>query len=339
MTNSQSHDNGELGDVEMAWLERCAKGGFGTLITAAASISQCSKGFDGQLSLGSNIYIKKLKDLVIRLKPYKTVNILQICHPGLRAPRRLNDGNQSVAPSEIKLDFPNFEVPRALEYDEIKFIIRQFCATAVRAVEAGFDGIEILGANGYLVTQFISNITNKRTDDYGGALENRARFAREIVKECKMNTPHNFVVGMRLSAEGVGLDIDESRQIASWLVMDGVDYIHISSLNLKKRAEKYPECKKTVVDLFRETLGKAFPIIAAGGIQTFLDATDAIQHGAHLIALGRTAIGNPDWPNHVGNDRDYQPVIPPYSEEYLKSIGISDAFIGYIKKLPLKVIH
>ncbi|CND47457.1 HisA/HisF-related TIM barrel protein [Yersinia intermedia] len=335
MTNSQSYEDGIIGYDEIAWLEQCAEGDFGIIITACASISLDAKGFDGQLSIANDSFIPGLHRLIQRLKKFQSINIIQLCHPGSRAPSRLNH-LQPVAPSVFELQLPNFEVPRALDEKEIPLIVEQFATAAIRAAAAGFNGIEILGANGYLVTQFISQSTNKRLDSYGGTLENRARFVRDIIKACRKQTPEDFIVGLRISPEGPGLDIDENRIIAQWAKDDGADYIHLSSVDWEKTAEPYPEQK--IVQLFRVSLGDDFPIILTGGIQTPDEATAALASGASFVGLGRIAIGNPDWPRRIANDIQYQPRRPPYTTHYLKQIGITDRFIEYIRKVPLPII-
>jgi 2,4-dienoyl-CoA reductase-like NADH-dependent reductase (Old Yellow Enzyme family) len=335
LTNCQSYDDGVIGYDEIAWLERCADGGFGIIITASASISSDAKGFDGQLSLADDHFVPGLHRLVQRLKMFQTINIVQLCHPGSRAPSRLNHVQPS-APSEIKLEYANYEVPRALAQNEISLIVEQFAKAATRAVDAGFDGIEILGANGYLITQFISQKTNKRKDQYGGTLENRARFIRDIIKACRASTPKDFIVGIRISPAGIGLDIDENRMIAQWIKEDGADYLHLSSIDWKKTSEAYP--KEKIVSLFRSSLGPDFPIIVTGGIQTSDDAIDALANGGSLVGLGRIAIGNPDWPRRIACEKRYQPQRPPYTIHYLKQLGITDKFLKYIRKVPLSII-
>jgi 2,4-dienoyl-CoA reductase-like NADH-dependent reductase (Old Yellow Enzyme family) len=338
MTTTQSPEHGLLGTDDLAWLARCSEGGFGSIITPAAAISATSLGFDGQLSVAEERHIPALRQLAHTLTLNGCVSLLQICHPGMRAPARLN-GGAPFAPSAVKLDFPGFEIPRALSLTEIEQIIADFANASLRAYKAGFNGVEIHGANGYLITQFLHAQNNFRNDQYGGSLENRARFARQVVQACRAMVPGDFVIGFRLSPEGNGLDIDENLQIARWLQQDGIDYLHLSSLDAGKNADKYPETGKKVTTLFREVLGADFPLLATGGIQQMSDAQQVLEQGADMAGLGRIALGNPDWPARAQQDPAYQPVLPPYSETHLKQQGISAEFIHYIRTLPLNIIQ
>jgi 2,4-dienoyl-CoA reductase-like NADH-dependent reductase (Old Yellow Enzyme family) len=338
MTTTQSREHGLLGADDLDWLSRCSAGGFGTIITPAAAISADSLGFDGQLSVADDQFIPGLKQLTQTLKKDGTVSLLQICHPGMRAPGRLN-GKTPVAPSAVKLDFPGFEVPHALSQAEIGQIVADFAQASLRACQAGFDGVEIHGANGYLITQFLHAQNNFRDDQYGGNLENRARFARQVVQACRTIVPPEFVIGFRLSPEGNGLDIDENLQLASWLHQDGIDYLHLSSLNAGKDADKYPGENSKVTTLFRKTLGCGFPLLATGGIMQASDARHALDLGADMAGLGRIALGNPDWPLRAQQDADYQPTLPPYSAAHLKQQKITPEFIAYIRTLPLNIMQ
>jgi 2,4-dienoyl-CoA reductase-like NADH-dependent reductase (Old Yellow Enzyme family) len=334
MTNSQSQEDGTLGDDEYQWLMQHAEGGFGLIITCATYISKTSKAWKGQLGLYDDKQIPALQRLTRDIKQYNSACIMQIFHGGVRCPSAMT-GQQPVSASEYVLDFPGFEKPRALIQAEIQTIVTQFADAAERAYKAGFSGIELHGANGYLITQFISTQTNLRTDEYGGSLANRARFVREIMRACKQRVPASFLVGCRLSPEGIGLDIDENLQIAEWLKQDGADYIHLSLGDVFAAPKKYaPTSDKPLTQYFREKLGNDFPVIAGGGIKTPADANKALQTGTDLVYLARTAIGNTQWPNLAAKDANYTPVAPPYTADYLKQTGISDSFMGYLQTMP-----
>lgn len=333
MTNSQSEEDGFLGDDEYRWLLSRAEGGFGIVTTCAAYIMPSAKAWRGQLAIYDDEQILALRELTDDIRAQGSISIMQIFHGGLRCPSTMT-GQQPVSASEYELDFPGFEKPRALSKIEIFHIVNEFANAAERAYKAGFDGVEIHGANGYLITQFISTQTNLRIDEYGGSAENRARFARKIVQACRERVPDKFLVGIRISPEGNGLDLDDNLQIGEWLAQDGIDYLNLSLGNVLAPAQKYAKTSnKTVVNYFRERLGADFPLIAGGNVQTANHAERAIGEGATFVSLGRIAIGNAKWPSLITKD-DFVPALPPYSVEYLKQHGISEKFIGYMQTLP-----
>lgn len=334
MTNSQSQADGTLGEDEYHWLTQRAEGGFGMIITCATYISKTSKAWKGQLGLYDDKQIPALQRLTKEIKKHGSACIMQLFHGGVRCPSNMT-GQQPVSASEYVLDFPGFEKPRALTQAEIQVIVTQFADAAERAYKAGFDGIELHGANGYLITQFMSTQTNLRTDEYGGSAENRARFGREIMRACRQRVPASFIVGIRISPEGIGLDIDENLQFAQGLKQDGADYVHLSLGDVFSAPKKYaPTSDKPLTQYFREKLGAHFPIISGGGVKTPIDADKALQTGADLVYLARTAIGNAQWITLAAKDPNFTPVAPPYTVEYLKQMGISDGLMEYLQTMP-----
>lgn len=184
MTNSQSHEDGTLSDAELHWLELRAKGGFGMIISAASHVQPNAKAWVGQMGCFSDVHLDGLEKLAAIGKKHDALTILQLFHGGVRSPKDVT-GEQPTAPSAVTLDFPGFDMPRALEDAEIDEIIKNFVTAAKRAHQAGLSGIEVHGANGYLFTQFLSQLTNKRRDKWGGSLENRARLLIQTVQESR----------------------------------------------------------------------------------------------------------------------------------------------------------
>lgn len=336
MVNRQSEVDGCVGINEQEWLVRRAKGGFGMIITSATNVSPNGQTWANQLSVHSDKHIAGLTNLAQQLTKNGAISILQIFHGGARCPSVLIN-EQPLSASSFHLNEPNFEQPRSATESEIEQIIEDFVNGAKRAYTAGFTGVEIHGANGYLLTQFISPQTNFRTDKFGGSLENRAHLIRTIMQRCKHELPNNFVIGVRLSPEnrGIqsGLDIDESVTIAKWLVEDGADYIHLSTSDVFKHADKYPEIDKSLVEYFTAILnGK--PLLAAGGLQSIAQMEKALNLGVSGVALGRIAIANPDIPNLAKNDTNYQPILPPYTKEQLEAVKVSYNFYEYLLAYP-----
>jgi len=330
MTTSQSLPDGTVSEAEGAWLERLAAAGYGMVITCAAAISRSSIAFHNQLSLGDDAYLPGLSALAARLSRYPSLIVAQLCHGGSRAIPALT-GVEAHSASRYELpQIPGFVPPRELSVAQIEGIIEAFAQACERAAKAGFSGVEFHGANGYLFTQFISTMTNHRHDAYGGSLENRARFSREVVRACRKRVPEGFVLGFRLSFEGgpmeTGLDLDENIQIMRWLAEDGIDYGHVSSLNLFEPSLKYQ--RVTALQYIRSHIDPGLPLMAAGGVMSRSAADRAMALGADLVAVGRAAIGNADVPARFAKHDPLRTM--PYSPRDLAAVQVSPEFLRYL---------
>ena len=186
-------------------------------------------------------------------------------------------------------DAPTFEQPRPATGDDLARVIEQFAAAARRVQLAGFDGIELHGAHGYLLSQFLSATMNPRSDGWGGDLVGRARLIREVARAVRARVGRQFTVGVRLSLEdwgsARGLDLDDSLQVARWLADDGVDFVHASLWNSAAMTKKRPD--QHAVALLRAALPPEVAVIACGGLWTAADAIALRERGADIIALGR----------------------------------------------------
>ena len=321
MTNQQSHEDGSLSDEEFSWLRSRAKGGFGTVMTCAAHVTKDGQGWHGELGIFEDGLLPGLRTLATAIRVEGAASFVQIFHGGVRADPTVS-GVQPWSAVEG-------EGARAATEDDLHGVIRAFGDAAARAEKAGFDGVEIHGAHGYLLTQFLSR-DNVRTDGWGGSLENRARLIREVTREVRKRTTGTVVI--RISPEDLGnarnLDLDENVQVAKWLGEDGIDGLHLSlwrsAMNTRSRPDTH------AVPLFRAVLPDDVKIIVAGSIWTADDANALLAHGADGLALGRAAILNPDWPKCV-HDPAYVPARPPVSVEFLQSRGLSPKFAEYMR--------
>lgn len=330
MTTTQSHADGSVSEAEARWLERLASDDYGLVITCAAAISKSSIAFPHQLSFGDDALLPGLAALGARLAKHRSLSVVQLCHGGSRALPALA-GQEAHSASAYHLDLPGFVPPKALSEAQLQGIIEDFAAACARVAKAGFGGVEFHGANGYLFTQFLSTMTNLRTDAWGGSLERRARLAREVVRAARQRVPKGFVLGFRLSFENggpeTGLDIDENVQVLNWLAEDGVDYGHISHLVVDAKSVKYPA--QVALSYLRAHVDRALPLVAAGSVTTRAQADRALELGADVVAIGRAAIGNPGLPGRFARGEALTPT--PYDAEQLRALGVSDAFITYLK--------
>lgn len=341
MTTQQSNADGSLSREEADWLLRLSEDGYGMVISCAASVSDTATAFYNQLSLAHDAYVPQLKALAEKMRKNGSLNLIQLCHGGSRSIENLTGEKPHSASSYLLPMLPHFDPPKELSRDQIRNIAKDFADACLRAEQAGFDGVELHGANGYLFTQFISTMTNIRTDGYGGSLENRARFSREVVTACRQKVSHDFIIGFRLSFEGAGmetgLDLDENIRIADWLYEDGIDYIHSSQMNYTSPSTKYP--RVSLVEYLRKHIKEALPLMVAGSITSMEDAEKAMELGADCLSIGRAAIGNKNLPLYFQKSQKL-PHLPPYSEDHLRNTGISESLIDYVKNAPpLRSLH
>ena len=334
MTNKQSHADGSLGDDELQWLTARARGGFGVITTCAAHVSPDGQGWEGELGVFEDSLLPGLSRLAGALRADGALSLVQIFHGGVRAPSRLT-GQQPFSASAFELDAKDFEVPREASVDDIERTIAAFASAARRCAEAGFDGVEIHGAHGYLITQFLGTVSNTRDDEWGGALANRARFVRRIVAAVRESTPDGFLVGVRISPEvpDQGVDLDESLEVAGWLAADGVDFVHVSNWDSFKAPAKYPDSTKPLTTWFREAIGPQTPMIATGAVWTPAEADLVLEQGADLVGLGRAAIGNVRWPRDAA-EPGWEPDRPPFTPEHLRAASLSDTMVDYMRRWP-----
>jgi 2,4-dienoyl-CoA reductase-like NADH-dependent reductase (Old Yellow Enzyme family) len=334
MTNTQSHDDGRISDDEYNFLVRRAKEGFGIITTCAAHVSADGQGWKGELGIFNDIHLEGLSRLSKGIHQYGSLGIVQIFHGGARSPEVLT-GRQPWSASAHSIKSGGREIGvREGSVTDIEKTIEDFVESARRAFEAGFDGVELHGAHGYLLHQFLSTFTNHRKDQWGGNLENRSRLLLTILRRIRSIVPRSFLVGVRLSPEDKygfkGIDFDESLALAKSLAADGADFIHVSPWDAFKKPEKYPDSEKAIAAYFRETLPVEIPVMIAGLIWSARDAEKAIEYGADFVALGRAAIGIPDWPSRA-KDLEFQPQKPPYSVKHLRDASLGDAFISYMR--------
>jgi len=325
LTNMQSNADGSLGDDELRWLTSRADGGYGIVMTCAAHVATDGQGWPCELGVFDDALLPGLTRLAAALRDRGVAPFVQIFHGGVRADRNVT----GVVPWSAS----EGDGARAAADDDIQRVIGQFADAAARARRAGFDGVEIHGAHGYLFTQFLSAAQNRRTDEWGGPLEHRARLLRETLRRVRGRVGPSFTLGVRLSPEDFGnargLDLDESIQTARWLAEDGADYIHLSLWQSLQPTAKRPDTY--AIPLFRSALPSEITLLAAGAIWTRAEAERVLALGANAAVLGRSAIANADWPRRA-LDPAWQPRRPPVTIESLCESGLSRRFAESMRR-------
>lgn len=325
LTNLQSHADGCLSDDEFHWLTLRAQGGFGLTMTCAAHVQAQGQGFPGQLGVFSDTHVEGLTRLAAAIKAQGSLAMMQLHHAGMRAPAKLIGGTP-VCPSD------NAETgARALSPAEVEQLAEDFVAAALRAERAGFDGVEIHGAHGYVISQFLSPEINQRTDRYGGSPENRARLLFDIVTGVRARCRPGFVLGVRLSPERFGLKLAEIRAVAQQLLAGGaIDLLDLSLWDVAKEPEEAEFRGRTLLSWFTELERGSTRLGAAGKVMSAEDARRVLAAGADFCVIGRAAILHHDFPLRVQADPGFKAVPLPVTAGYLRNEGLGPAFVGYM---------
>ena len=332
LTNLQSNLDGTLTDVERHWLLRRAEGGLRVISTCAAFVSEEGHAWPGQLGIARDAHLPGLTLLARDLVAAGAVGIVQLHHGGKEA---------KLAPG-LKLstvDDAEAGIHGATEEDLAR-VTADYVAAALRAEAAGFQGVEIHGANGYLFTQFLAPLDNPRTDRWGGDLEGRARLLRQTVQAVRAAVSPGFAVGVRLSPVDLyaarGLVLADSLQLGRWLAEDGVDFVHLSLRDAVGTAPLEPG-SPVVSTAFREALPADVALFSVGGVWTRAEADAALEAGADVVVVGKAAMGNAQL--RTDFDRpDYEAMRHPWTESHLREQGLGEAFIGYIRNFPGVVV-
>jgi 2,4-dienoyl-CoA reductase-like NADH-dependent reductase (Old Yellow Enzyme family) len=312
MTTRLADDEGYVTDALVAYYRARALGGVGLITVEMASPERVGRHRFRELGVYDDRFLPGLERLVGVLHDAGARVSVQLGHGGSRA-RGAVSGETPIAPSRIPTPVyevePETVLPVEMTKDRIERTTRAFVEAARRAQRAGFDFVELHAAHGYLISQFLSTLENTRTDEYGGSLENRARFGLDILRRIKREAPGLPVI-YRLGVEDFfpgGLTFEEGLRVARWAEQAGADALSVTAAHYRSLpgAERmippmaYPagtflglaERVKQAVDV---------PVVGVGRLGNPAVAREAVESGKiDLVALGRTLIADPDWVNKV----------------------------------------
>lgn len=306
MGTNFGEQNGEMSFLHMDYYERRAQGGYGLLIVENACVKY-PEGSNGttQLRIDADNYIPRLYKLCETIHQYGTKIAIQLNHAGASA-MESRIGMQPVSASNL----PNKEggaIPRKLSVEEIYSIADDYATSAKRAQTIGFDAIEIHAGHSYLISQFLSPLTNDRTDEFGGNIENRARFAKIIVEKVRKVVGPRFPIIIRISADEFldgGNTLEDSIELLKYFVKE-VDMIDVSaglsdSIHKQIDASYYPDGWRRYM---ARAIKEAFPdkiVMTSGNIRNPQSACEILENqDADLIGMGRQTIADPSWPHKV----------------------------------------
>ena len=306
MTHYASNPDGSVSEEELAFLQRRAQT-FGLFITAATLVSPEGKAFPGQPYAISAADLPSLKTVAKTLQDQGAKAILQIHHGGQLALKNLI-GDADVVAASANLQ----RQARALSETEIEAIIAAFANATELAIQAGFDGVEIHGANNYLIQQFFSAETNRRNDQWGGSLEKRLRFPLAVVdavSAVKVRSERkDFILGYRFSPEEPGdngLTMQDTFALIDALVEKPLQYLHVSLWDFYKKARRGADSTLTRMQLIHRRINGKLPLIGVGNLFTADQILAAYQTGwAEFIAMGKSVLINPDLATLIANGEE-----------------------------------
>lgn len=324
LTNLQSNPDGTLSDDEINWLVKRAEGGFGLVMTAAAHVQQQGQGFPGQLGIWSDDHLPGLTRLASLLRERGALSSVQLHHAGIRSPQDLV--GTPVGP------FADTETgARALSTAEVEQLRDDFIAAAVRAERAGFDGVEIHGAHGYVLAQFLDGDNNLREDGWGGSYENRTRMIREVVAGVRAATGPQFQVGLRLSPERFNIKLAEAKRFAEEMMTGGsLDYLDMSLWDCFKLPNEAEHADRPLIAHFTALERGDTRLGVAGKIMDAAKVRACLDEGADFVLLGRGAILHHDFPARAKADADFASVPNPVTRAHLRAEGLGPGFVEYM---------
>ena len=307
LTHISSNDDGTISDVEIPYIEKRSKD-VGLAINAASNVNDVGKAFPGQPSVAHDSDIEGLKELAKAMKKNGAKAIVQIHHGGAQALPNLTPQGDVVAPSPITLKSFGQQEPheaREMTSDEIEQTIKDFGEATRRVIEAGFDGVEIHGANHYLIHQFVSPYYNRRNDVWADNLKFPMSVIEEVVKAKKEYANDDFIVGYRLSpeeAESPGISMEITEQLINQIANQPLDYIHISLMDVNSETRDGKYKGENRLKLIHHWINGRMPLIGIGSIFTPEDALNAIDNvGVELVALGREILLDYDFVGKIKN--------------------------------------
>ncbi|WP_409310919.1 flavocytochrome c [Pectobacterium sp. B1J-3] len=308
MTTCSGFFDGSVTKELIEYYERRA-GSIGTVIVECCFIDDRGLAFPGAIGIDKDDKIAGLAKIAAAIKAKGSTAILQIYHGGRMVEPRFIGGQTPVAPSALAAPRAGTVTPLELTAEGVNEMVRKFGDAVHRAIQAGFDGVEIHGANTYLIQQFYSPNSNQRTDEWGGSRDNRARFPLAVLdithKVVNKYADRSFIIGYRFSPEEIeepGIRFDDTLYLLDKLAKKGLDYVHFSMGNILRSSlvdigDPTPLIKKYIAQRSSEL--EKIPVIGVGEIVTGSDAVSALENGYDLIAVGRACIAYPDWTDRI----------------------------------------
>ena len=302
MTTWAANDDGTVAEAE-AHYYRLRASDVGLVITGCTHVQANGVGFTGEFATHDDRYLPSLRKLALAAKSGGAPAILQIFHAGVKTSPALVD--DIVAASAVAGEAGPFApavMPRALRDEEIVDVIGAFAAATRRAIAAGFDGMELHGAHGFLLQNFLSPHSNRRTDRWGGSLDQRMRFPLAVLAAVRQtiaaHSERPFALGYRITVEepmAGGLQLADALALIDRLIDGGVNYLHVSLGDALAQRPASGAQDGTIVDVVHRHIAGRVPLLAAGGLRTPQQAASALAAGLSAVAVGQALVMDPNW--------------------------------------------
>jgi 2,4-dienoyl-CoA reductase-like NADH-dependent reductase (Old Yellow Enzyme family)/thioredoxin reductase len=319
MVTNYAGGDGVVTERLKAYYRARSKGGVGLMIVEAAFVDPSGKGYSNELGIYKDDFIGGLKGLVDEVHPFGTKIAIQIYHSGRQSHETMT-GGRLIAPSPIPCPVGR-EEPKEMTKGDINHMIEAFGQAARRAVASGFDAVEMHGAHGYLINQFLSPYSNQRMDEYGGPLENRARFPLEVLGRVRKEVGDAFPIIYRMSSEEFvngGLTVEDTMAFSVMLSDNGIDAIHVSggvyesSAMIIQPAAVSQGLYVENASAIKGAIGSRVPVLVVGRIKDPHMAEDILAQGkADMVVMGRALLADPEMPAKVieGRPQEIRPCI------------------------------
>jgi fumarate reductase flavoprotein subunit len=312
---------------ELVEYYRVRAGSIGTIIVECCFVDDLGLAFPGAIGIDNDEKVAGLAKIAAAIKAEGSKAILQIYHGGRMVDPKLIGGRTPVGPSAVAAPRDGAATPVALTTEDVAGMVVKFGDGVRRAIQAGFDGVEIHGANTYLIQQFYSPNSNQRDDEWGGSRDNRAKFPLAVLeithKMVRQYADDAFIIGYRFSPEEMevpGIRFDDTMYLLEKLAARGVDYLHFSvgaSLrsSIVDTQDPTPLIEKYCA-MRSDTLAQ-IPVMGVGGVVNAADAEQGLDHGYDLIAVGRATIAYPDWAERIARGENLELFIDSTQREAL----------------------
>ena len=350
LTTDSSNEDGTAPENELEFVRRRAANGFGATISSAAYVEQDGRSWQG-IGAAHDGHLPSLRRLAEAMRAAGGLAILQIYDGGRIAKPELIGGQCLRAPSAVASLRPGARTPRAMTADEVENLIASFRDAASRARKAGFDGVEIHGANHYAVHQFLSPRANHRVDRWGGTLSRRMNFPLAVAQAVRDALGPELIAGFRVTpfeSEPDGYRLEDAKLLCHELARLDLDYISVSLDDYRNSrpmretrvydgpVEKtYTPAESPITEFARIIAGRS-AVMASGGIKTCMDAEGAIKMGADLVAVGHAVVVDPEWLSKVRNKSEASILagLPKDKLEIAKALSIPPRMVEYLLSRP-----